>query len=1053
MSERPLKHGDWVRLIPDPTRAGFIDEPNKSKLGRMGVDELVQVRFPDGRISTFPYSVLELVPPAVESCFNLFTSGKLVNPDWLRRAIMRLRVSGRLKDIIYSMEATNTDFYPHQFKPVIKLMDSPTDSLLIADEVGLGKTIEAGLIWTELRARHDCDRLLVVCPKTLREKWVDELNNRFGVDAKLANAQELLNALRRTHEKGTGFALVSSMQALRPNKGWDQPDNQTQSARNKLANFLKEVGGNNPLIDLLIVDEAHHMRNPTTQQHKIGHSLNESARYRVFLTATPIHLGNQDLHSILKMVDPNTFEYPSTLYDLIESNEPIIAARDRLLGRGSGSEVKAILDRVKDHELLRESKTLDQILKQLNNEPIDRSKRAKLASRLERVNQLANYVNRTRRRDIELNRPRRVPVTPSLEMNGDEKKFYEQITTVVREYAKTKQTNELFLLSVPQRLLTSSMAAASQYWMSTINRDMVEESDDDLDESLEEHQPLRSKISKRANELQMTSDLKQNDTKFNHLKEKLEGYWKNCPDEKVILFSSFIPTLQYLHDRLNEQGIRSELLHGRVGEQRATILRRFQTDPHVRLLLSSEVGGEGIDLQFCSIIVNYDIPWNPMRLEQRVGRVDRIGQSKEKIQILNLVFDNTIDNRIYHRLYDRLMTAERSLGEFEAILGRKIRDLTIELLNPELTIQEQEEKIDQTAQAMESKYEEMKRLEEDAGSLVKHGDYILNQIYERRNNDHWLSGKDIRIYVRDRLENSYPGTKFESTAPGKDEYKIHLSSELFADFSNFLSRRKQEGGTRLLKSDARQRYSFTESIYQQVGYVEYISQFHPLVRFCVDLDRKDEANRQSQAVASVIERQDDSQKLKRGVFVIAISQWSSNRNIHDLNTNTQIGFVGKNVETGSPISADMAERIALRAMDGSTMVNSLNHPLFSEACKIVKMNLKPAVDDEFNTYRAQTRAEIEDRLNIQERALSRQFGKKQESLQLAKDSLRQQIEDAKRNGDSRLIQRLEALTKARDAELLATERVYWRKKKQIDQQRVSIPELNEIGVLFVEVRN
>ena len=118
-----------------------------------------------------------------------FATGKFVEPDWLRRTLTRLRVTGRLSDVVYSMEATETDFYAYQFKPVIKLMSSPTDAMLVADEVGLGKTIEAGLVWTELRARLDCDRLLVACPKTLCQKWQDELARRFGVEAQIGDAE------------------------------------------------------------------------------------------------------------------------------------------------------------------------------------------------------------------------------------------------------------------------------------------------------------------------------------------------------------------------------------------------------------------------------------------------------------------------------------------------------------------------------------------------------------------------------------------------------------------------------------------------------------------------------------------------------------------------------------------------------------------------------------------------------------------------------------------------------------------------------------------------
>ncbi|MXZ43768.1 MAG: DEAD/DEAH box helicase [Gammaproteobacteria bacterium] len=189
-----LEPGDLVRLKRDPVRAGVLQDAEKNIAGQ----RMVTVRFSDGQMSWLPYSALEHVPENGESCYDRFVNGKFVSPDWLRRTLTRLRVSGRLSEVVYSMEATETDFYPHQFKPVIKLMESPTDSLLIADEVGLGKTIEAGLIWTELRARHDCNRLLVACPKTLCEKWQLELGSKFGVDVQLANASTLLKTLRRS---------------------------------------------------------------------------------------------------------------------------------------------------------------------------------------------------------------------------------------------------------------------------------------------------------------------------------------------------------------------------------------------------------------------------------------------------------------------------------------------------------------------------------------------------------------------------------------------------------------------------------------------------------------------------------------------------------------------------------------------------------------------------------------------------------------------------------------------------------------------------------------
>jgi SNF2 family DNA or RNA helicase len=289
------------------------------------------------------------------------------------------------------MEATETDFYPYQYKPVLKLLNSPTDALLIADEVGLGKTIEAGLIWTELRARLESNRLLVLCPKTLCDKWQIELDHRFGVDARIVSAGELTQLLSRSN--GRGFAAVAGMQSLRPPRGWDngyaEEQEAGENARRRLARFLDEASDGEPLVDLLVIDEAHHMRNPETLLYGLGQLLNSVSSHRVFLSATPIHLRNRDLHSLLRLVDPDTFEYASTLDELIETNAPIIEARD-LLRKPDASAERIIerIDEARRYELLSNSRGLESIRDELEKKPLDLTARAELASRLEQVNQL-----------------------------------------------------------------------------------------------------------------------------------------------------------------------------------------------------------------------------------------------------------------------------------------------------------------------------------------------------------------------------------------------------------------------------------------------------------------------------------------------------------------------------------------------------------------------------------------------------------------------------------------------------------------------------------------
>ena len=195
-------------------------------------------------------------------------------PD-LRRHLTNIQLSGRLANLIYSMETTHTDFYAYQYKPVLAFLESPANGLLIADEVGLGKTIEAGLIWTELRARYEARRLLVVCPAMLRDKWQRELTQRFGVEADIMDAGEVLKALQRPRaDWPDGRAIIASLQGLRPPRGWkdtDTSDNPASTSANMaLAKFFTDMTDREPLVDLLVIDEAHYLRNAESLRRNWG---------------------------------------------------------------------------------------------------------------------------------------------------------------------------------------------------------------------------------------------------------------------------------------------------------------------------------------------------------------------------------------------------------------------------------------------------------------------------------------------------------------------------------------------------------------------------------------------------------------------------------------------------------------------------------------------------------------------------------------------------------------------------------------------------------------
>ena len=172
-----MNPGDRVRPIDNPGRVGVLTSDPPTGEGRR---RRLVVAFPDG-VEAMLASALERVEAETTDPFLLMQQGKYGGASHLRGAITLARLSGKLANLIYSLNTTNTNFLPYQFKPVLQFLDSPSRGILIADEVGLGKTIEAGLIWTELRVRQDARRLLVVCPAMLCDKWRDELAKRFGV--------------------------------------------------------------------------------------------------------------------------------------------------------------------------------------------------------------------------------------------------------------------------------------------------------------------------------------------------------------------------------------------------------------------------------------------------------------------------------------------------------------------------------------------------------------------------------------------------------------------------------------------------------------------------------------------------------------------------------------------------------------------------------------------------------------------------------------------------------------------------------------------------------
>ena len=282
-AQRRFVSGDYVR----PRGGAKIGVVRRNIVHSHGYDVEVQI---DGRQSTFGEDDLDLVEGNPQEP-EFWVEGESATAEELAFTLTWTKLRNPLTDTLYSFASSKTLFRPYQFVPVLKLLNSPSGRLLIADEVGLGKTIEAGLVWSELEQRNPLRRVLVLAPAALTEKWRAEMRRRFDRPVEVlttASMREFADQIRRGEDPT--MHGVMSLQALR--------------GANDVVEVLEEV---NPRFDLVIVDEAHAMRNRGTSTHLLGQFLSDWSDYLVFLSATPLNLGRSDLFNLVNILDQEQF--------------------------------------------------------------------------------------------------------------------------------------------------------------------------------------------------------------------------------------------------------------------------------------------------------------------------------------------------------------------------------------------------------------------------------------------------------------------------------------------------------------------------------------------------------------------------------------------------------------------------------------------------------------------------------------------------------------------------------------------------------------------------
>jgi len=551
-----------------------------------------------------------------------------------------------LFDPLLAMNASKVDPLPHQIEAVYGyVLKLPRIRFLIADDPGAGKTIMAGLILKELKLRNMIKRILIVVPGHLKDQWRRELKDRFEenftvIDRGLLGAHYGENAWEHYNQ------IITSMDFVKR----DDTLLSLSSAR----------------FDLVIVDEAHKMSAYTygdkvkkTDRYRLGEVLSKVADpHLLFLTATP-HKGDpENFRLFMDLLVPGFFATPEMLSEsIMNKDNPLFIRR------------------------------MKEDLKDFEGRP--------------------------------LFLPRHVD-TVGFKLSDDEKKLYNDVSRYVSEQYnravwKDKRRGIAFALVILQRRLASSTYAIlkslerRKHKLENIIHGTernpppeptfdFEEVDEMSEEDRWKTEALWETLSVAENRLELDSEIntlgelieqaktiiqKESEVKVNELRNTMEDLNSKFPGTKILIFTESKDTLDYLEKKIRSWGYSVNVIHGGMSlEQRVEAERTFKNETQV--MVATEAAGEGINLQFCSLMINYDLPWNPNRLEQRMGRIHRYGQTKE-VFVFNLIATDTREGKVLNRLFEKLEEIKKALNSdkvfdviSEVLYGKNLSQLMLE---------------------------------------------------------------------------------------------------------------------------------------------------------------------------------------------------------------------------------------------------------------------------------------------------------------------------------------------------------------------------------------
>ena len=582
------------------------------------------------KIEAWGYISYKVFNPATGRVYKaneeqLSSSGSTMQYDenYLRNVTLLSKIKNETAGGFLSSLASGIIPLPHQLHVLNRAMETNNIRYILADEVGLGKTIEAGMIIRELKSRGLVSRILVVCPTGLVTQWASEMQEKFHEKFQVILPSDY-DTIRRLTDNDDVYGqfdqVISPMDSIKPiekHAGWSEE---------KIEKYNEEriYSIINSGWDLIIIDEAHRVAGSSGEvaRYKLGNLLAQASPYLLLLSATPHNGKTEPFLRLIRLLDADAF--PNAKSIVREQVAPFLIRTEK-------------------------------------REAIDNNGNLLFKNRITHL------------------------VTISWdERNNLQRELYEMVSSyVAKTYNKALRNRKknmclIFLLIIMQRMVTSSTAAIRQSLERRLNvlleqrtcvgnlreEDLdelnIEDGVEDALEAISLDMELEIEELKQIISLAKQAQFQNQDAKVEPLLNEIDAILSEDRTQKVIIFTEFVATQTYLQELLVNRGYTVTILNGGMSiDERNAAMQEFKTSTSI--FISTDAGGEGLNLQFANIIINYDLPWNPMKIEQRCGRVDRIGQQRD-VHIYNFIVGETVENRVREVLEEKLSVILKEMG-------------------------------------------------------------------------------------------------------------------------------------------------------------------------------------------------------------------------------------------------------------------------------------------------------------------------------------------------------------------------------------------------------